>query len=61
MVKRKSQIRDMTDDQIIASLCQAAVFEREHTGITYEHGLDLVNIVAVHGDKLAAALAAVSE
>ena len=51
-----TQVRAMTDDQIISHLERAALFQREHKAVTYDHGLDLVNIVAIHGDKLARAL-----
>ncbi len=49
----KEQIRNMTDPQIIAYLKRAALFEREHREITWDDGFDLVNIVAVHGDRIA--------
>lgn len=51
-----SKARTMTDDQIMAMLRQAALFEREHTSITYEHGVHLVDLVGAHGDKLADAM-----
>ncbi len=51
-----NQIEKLTDWEIAQSLRIAAKFQREHTGITWEQGTDLVNIVAIHGDKLADAL-----
>lgn len=53
-----SQAQAMTDDQIIAHLQRAALFQREHKAITWEHGADLVTIVAVHGDRIAKAMTA---
>lgn len=50
------QVRQMTDEQIIERLRRAARFQRENKSITWEHGTDLVNIVAFHGDNLARAL-----
>ena len=57
----REQVQKLTDDQIAARLRTAARFQREHKAITWEHGTDLVNIVAEHGDKLAEALEAVTE
>lgn len=55
MTLTTAQVKAMTDDQIIAHLKRAALFQRENKAITWEHGADLVTIVAVHGDKLARA------
>ena len=46
-------IRNMTDPQIVAFLKRAALFQRDHKEITWDHGTDLVNIVAIHGDRIA--------
>lgn len=51
------QVRKMSNDEIAARLRMAAELNRTHQAITYEHGISLVNIVAIHGDRLAAALA----
>ena len=55
----KNQVRVMDDADIADRLRRAADMERGHIGITYEHGVDLVNIVAVHGYRLADGLLAV--
>lgn len=55
MALTATQARAMTDDQIIAHLERAALFQREHKAITFDHGRDIITIVAVHGDKLARA------
>lgn len=52
------QVANMTDDQIVAHLQRAALFQREHRAITWEHGADLVNIAAIHGDRIADAMLA---
>jgi len=51
-------IREMSDRRIAARLRSAAKLQREHQSITWEDGTDLVNIVAIHGDRLAEALEA---
>lgn len=35
---------------------EAARRQREHIAITWEYGTDLVNIAAVHGDRIADAI-----
>lgn len=52
----KQQVERLTTADIAKKLRTAAEFERTHKAITWEHGTDLVNIVAVHGDKIADAL-----
>ena len=47
------QIRDMGSAQIAGILRLAAAYEREHTVITFDHGTLLVNVCAIHGDRLA--------
>ena len=49
----KDQIRQMGTLDIIIQLRRAVLYERSHKAITWEHGVDIVNIIAVHGDKIA--------
>ncbi len=49
----REQIKKMTPAKIHGMLRTAARYEREHKGITFEHGTNLINLVAVHGDQLA--------
>lgn len=48
----------INDDQIVAALRYAAMLQRNHSAITYEHGVEIVNLVAKWGDRLADALSA---
>lgn len=52
------QVELLSNEEIAARCERAALYQREHKAITWEHGTDLVNIVAIHGDTLAAALRA---
>lgn len=54
------QVADMTTTEIAVHLRRAAAFQRENRAITWEHGYDIVSIVATHGDRLAEALDAVA-
>ncbi len=47
------QVKSMTPETIITWFRQAARFQRENKAITWEHGSDLVSIVAIHGDLIA--------
>jgi hypothetical protein len=49
----REQIESMSLADILARFRRAAQYDREHIAITWEHGQDLVNIIAVHGDKIA--------
>lgn len=51
-----SPMKTASTEQIIATLRHAAMCERNHKGITYDHGTTLVDLVAYHGDRLADAL-----
>ena len=46
----------VNDEQIIATLRTVAMMERNHKGITYEHGVEIINMVAKWGDRLADAM-----
>lgn len=50
------QVRKLDTAAIIKQLRYAAALNRSNRSITWEHGTDLVNIVAIHGDALADAL-----
>lgn len=50
------QVRKLDTAAIVRQLRYAAEMQRSHRAITWEHGTDLVNIVAIHGDRLADAL-----
>ena len=52
----KEQIQRMRTSDIVRELRRAARYEREHIGITFEHGWDIINLVAIHGEALAGAL-----
>ncbi len=54
--RTKEQTLALTRDQIILALKRATHCERMHKGITWEHGTDLVNLCALHGDIMADAL-----
>lgn len=47
------QVTKLSMDDIRAMMRRAAEFQREHKGITWEHGTDLINMLAVHGDRIA--------
>ena len=54
--RAKDQIAAMTDDQIVAFLRTVARYERDHIVITFDHGTDIINVIALYGDRLADAL-----
>lgn len=54
--RTKEQIAKMTPVEVAFALRLAFEFEKTHKAITWEHGTDLVNICALHGDMLADAL-----
>lgn len=56
----KTQVRDMTAKDIAAALRRAFKLEDTNKAITFEHGWDLINIVAIHGEALADALDAMA-
>lgn len=47
------QVAEMDMEQIRAAFRKAADMQRENKAITWEHGIDLVNIIALHGNKIA--------
>lgn len=47
------RVSKMTHRQIVAYLREAARRQREHVAITWEFGLYIVNIIAIHGDLIA--------
>ena len=47
------QVAEMDMEQIRAAFRRAAEMQREHKAITWEHGTDLVNIIALHGNRIA--------
>ena len=49
----KKQIRNMSAVQIIAAIRVAAMLEKNNKAITYDAGVELVNVIAIHGDKIA--------
>ncbi len=49
----KGQIENMTMEDIRAYFRTATDYECEHKTITWEHGADIVNIVAIHGSSIA--------
>lgn len=50
----KEDINDLADSDIARLFSEAARREQCHEAITWEFGTDLVNIVAVHGKRIAA-------
>lgn len=45
---------DITLSELIAQKCEtAAKMQRNHIGITYEQGVEIINLVATHGDLIA--------
>jgi hypothetical protein len=50
------QVKRLDMRQISRIFRETARKQRGHEAVTYEDGLDLVNIVAVHGDRLADAI-----
>ena len=55
------KIKDLNTADIIKMFRTAAQFQREHKAITWEHGTDLVNIIAIRGDFLAEAMEATAQ
>lgn len=47
------QVEKMDMEEIRKRFRTAADFQRDHKAITWEHGTDLVNIIAVHGNRIA--------
>lgn len=50
------QIQKLTLGKAALIIRRAAQLQREHRAITWEFGTDLVNIAAIHGDAIAAAI-----
>lgn len=48
-----AQVEKLTMDEIRDRIRTAAKYQAEHKAITWEHGTDLVNIIAVHGERIA--------
>lgn len=51
--RAQSPVEKMTMDDIRSAFRRAAEFQRNHKAISWEHGTDLVNIIAYHGDGIA--------
>lgn len=51
-----AQVKRLDMREISKIFRETARKERGHEAVTYEDGLDLVNIVAIHGDRLADAI-----
>ena len=54
--RMRKDIRAMPLADVATAFRNAARFERKHFAITFEHGTDLVNMVALHGDATADAI-----
>ena len=49
----REQVEALTHPQIVQVIRLAAEYDRTNKAITWEHGTDIVNIIAMRGDEIA--------